>query len=113
VLTVPSFFGALLQGWRPARDRTERRLPTRDHLERVRAAMLHALAGAADERATTLARRIRISSDVQQLWYLRPELMATLASAHGEASASDTLARITSLFGSAAPAPPGRTAGRA
>lgn len=102
MFTLTSVFGSLLQGLRPAAPETPD-VPAPERVHLIRHAMLDALAGAGDERSTSLARRIRLSDDLQQLWYLRPELMATLATAHGEAVARRTLSSITDLFSGGLP----------
>lgn len=102
MFTFTSVFGSLLQSLRPAAGE-EPGLPGPERADLIRHAMLDALAGAGDERSTALARRIRLSHDVQALWYLRPELMATLATVHGEAVARRTLSRITGLFSGGLP----------
>lgn len=102
MFTFSSVFGSLLQGLRAA-PAEEPGTPGPERLELIRHAMLDALDGSADERAKVLARRIRVCEDVQCLWYLRPELMATLATAHGEEVARRTLSRITGLFSGGLP----------
>ena len=102
MFTISSVFGSLVQGLR-ATQSVPPEVPTLERLESIRHAMLDALAGTHDERSTMLAWRIRLSRDVQGLWYLRPELMAALANAHGEAVARRTLSRITELFSGGLP----------
>jgi hypothetical protein len=56
-----------------------------------------------------LGRKLRFAEDVQTLWYARSELMAALASLHGEARARQELERLTRLFHGLLP--PGLTPG--
>ena len=67
-------------------------------LEDIREAMLDALGdeGAKEFAATT--RRIRYATDIQDLWYLRGDLMGVLAKLYGEAVARQRIASINSQF---------------
>lgn len=71
------------------------RSPYPNAADAIREAMLEALSncGSAD-----LHRRVRYASDVQSLWYLRAELMAVLASVHGEAEARRQVRAISAPF---------------
>lgn len=62
--------------------------------------MLAALASAcgSDHRPHRLELRIHHAPDAQGLWELRSDLMATLASTQGEASAAAKLLQLSSLF---------------
>jgi hypothetical protein len=66
--------------------------------EDVREAMLSALGDKGTRQFPHVTRRIRYASDIQSLWYLRGDLMATLSSMHGEVAARQTVARITAQF---------------
>ena len=66
--------------------------------EDIREAMLGMLSEPGLKRYPALTRRIRYAGDVQALWYLRGDLMASLAAMHGEKSAREQLAKITEMF---------------
>lgn len=68
-----------------------------EQLEHIRTAMLSCLESEAAE-SSFLARKIRTAKDVQVLWYLRSDLMATLASQSGEIAARAQMEQITALF---------------
>ena len=65
--------------------------------EDIREAML-SLLGDAGPKYPHVTRRIRYANDIQALWYLRGDLMAVLASLHGEAQARQKMQGITQLF---------------
>lgn len=67
-------------------------------LERIRQAMLFALDTHCPQEQMPLDMAIRFASDVAELWYLRPELMSTIASCSNEQVARDALRDITALF---------------
>lgn len=64
-------------------------------IEYIRAAMLEALA---NRNQVDLARRVRYAVDHDALWYLRTDLMRTLANVEGETLAESKVAQITRLF---------------
>ncbi len=64
----------------------------------IRDAMLVLLGGAEGDRATHVKRRIRYAVDVQALWFLRGDLMAVLAGAHGEGAARQMLLGVSGMF---------------
>lgn len=65
--------------------------------EDIREAML-SLLGDAGPQFPHVTRRIRYANDLQGLWYLRGDLMAALASLHGEALARKKMQSITHMF---------------
>ena len=67
-------------------------------LERVRKAMLLVLEEYGGESHYRLDMKINFAREIAELWYLRPELMHAVASAHGEEVARDCVAKITALF---------------
>ena len=67
-------------------------------LEDIREAMLALLGDSAPKEFPQITRRIRYASDIQALWYLRGDLMATLAAVHGERAARKKVAAITTQF---------------
>lgn len=66
--------------------------------EDIRESMLSTLGPEGWKQFPQLTRRIRYAGDVQALWYLRGDLMGTLASIHGEARAREKVASITAQF---------------
>lgn len=69
-----------------------------DGTEDIREAMLACLGESGSKRFPAITRRIRYATDIQALWYLRGDLMATLAGIHGEAQARQQVADITAQF---------------
>jgi len=69
-----------------------------DGTEDIREAMLAALGEAGSTQFPAIVRRIRYADDIQALWYLRGDLMASLASLYGEVAARQRLASITAQF---------------
>jgi hypothetical protein len=67
-------------------------------LEDVRELMLDVLGDAGSRHFPQITRRIRYAGDIQALWYLRGDLMAALASMHGEKMARQQIASITAQF---------------
>jgi hypothetical protein len=67
-------------------------------LEDIREAMLDLIGSDGRERFPQVTRRIRYAGDLQGLWYLRGDLMATLAAMHGESVARERIEAITDLF---------------
>jgi hypothetical protein len=66
--------------------------------EDVRESMLASLGPAGPRQYPQITRRIRYANDIHALWYLRGDLMATLASMHGEAAARQKMASISAQF---------------
>ena len=69
-----------------------------DGTEDIREAMLGTLGEQGTRHFPHVTRRIRYASDIQSLWYLRGDLMACLASMHGESVARQRIASITAQF---------------
>jgi hypothetical protein len=67
-------------------------------VEDIREAMLALLGESGPKRFPQLTRRIRYAADIQGLWYLRGDLMATLATISGETAARQQVRRITEMF---------------
>lgn len=67
-------------------------------VERIRQAMLFALDAHCPQEQMQIDMAIRFAADVAELWYLRPELMAAIASCTNERVAQDALRDITALF---------------
>lgn len=89
--TLQSLFG-LLGGAAPSSKVLE------DSIEEIQESMLHALGPNGPRNFPSLNRRIHYAQDLQALWYLRGELMAALASLHGEAQARSTIKAISQQF---------------
>lgn len=66
--------------------------------EDIRESMLAVLGQNGPKHFPQITRRIRYANDIQALWYLRGDLMAALASMHGEMAAREKVASITSQF---------------
>ncbi|MES2939444.1 MAG: hypothetical protein V4864_17280 [Pseudomonadota bacterium] len=66
--------------------------------EDIREAMLALLGDDGPKRFASITRRIRYANDIQGLWYLRGDLMAALATLHGEAEARKRVQGITEMF---------------
>ena len=66
--------------------------------EDIRESMLAALGDNGPKQFPQITRRIRYANDIQALWYLRGDLMAALASMHGEMAARQKVASITAQF---------------
>lgn len=69
-----------------------------DGTEDIRESMLDALGDSGSRHFPQVTRRIRYAGDIQALWYLRGDLMACLASIHGEKVARQHIASITDQF---------------
>jgi hypothetical protein len=67
-------------------------------VEEIRESMLAMIAGIEGDRSPHVTRRIRYAGDVQALWFLRGDLMAVLASSHGETVAREMLETISDMF---------------
>lgn len=67
-------------------------------MEDIREAMLALLDHAGGKPFANVIRRVRYASDIQGLWYLRGDLMAALASVHGEMVARQKVQKITRMF---------------
>lgn len=67
-------------------------------LEDIRRAMGQALATHCPQEPLHLEMAIRFANDLADLWYLRPELMQTIASSTNERVAHQVLRDITAMF---------------
>jgi hypothetical protein len=66
--------------------------------ESIRQAMLDCLGEPAVAAHPVVALRVAHANDLQDLWYLRGDLMGALASQHGEAVARRKLGQISDMF---------------
>ncbi len=89
---------ALFGGSSPPPPADSTQLPTVT-IEDIRKRMLqlasHGTAGVLAEQVT---RRIRYATDVEALYFIRSELMALLATVHGEAVALDAIDAVSDMF---------------
>ena len=67
-------------------------------IEDIRTSMLALIGDIEEQKFLHVGRRIRYASEVMGLWYLRGDLMALLASRHGEVQARANLKTITDMF---------------
>lgn len=67
-------------------------------MEDIRESMLDLMGSSGPRDFPQVTRRIRYAGDVQSLWYLRGDLMAVLASLHGEAQARRHIQSVTDMF---------------
>ena len=67
-------------------------------VEDIREVMLALLAEAGGKQFANVTRRVRYANDIEALWYLRGDLLASLAAAHGEVAARDKVQRVTQMF---------------
>ena len=68
-------------------------------LERIRIEMLGALAAHCDDdHSLAIEGALRFASDLEALWYLRPELLYAIASSRDQSTANMILRDITSMF---------------
>lgn len=67
-------------------------------LENIRQAMLEALGNEAQNSHPVVQLRITYANEIQDLWYLRGDVMAALAALQGEAAARAKLAPISEMF---------------
>ncbi len=83
----------------PARERPSSTAWVRDHgLEEVRRAMLQSLAGTSGCEVARMNIRLRYAGDIEALWYLRADLLDTLAALRGERRAKWIVAQVTAMF---------------
>jgi hypothetical protein len=66
--------------------------------EDIRESMLALLGEAGPGQFPQVTRRIRYANDIQALWYLRGDLMAALATLHGEMKAREKIHSVTQMF---------------
>lgn len=101
-----SFWGESMRMWKPTIQSiygllggASQSTQALDHaLAEIQESMLAALGQAGISRHVSITRRIRYARDLQALWYLRGDLMAALASLHGEMHAREKIAAISNQF---------------
>jgi hypothetical protein len=67
-------------------------------LEEVRSAMLRLLADLSGSEVARMGMRLRYAPDMEALWYLRSDLLNTVAEVQGSLFAAAALQDITALF---------------
>jgi hypothetical protein len=67
-------------------------------IEDIRSAMLELMTAVEEARFPHVLRRVRYAGDVQGLWFLRGDVMAALASNHGEVFAREKLETLSEMF---------------
>jgi len=77
---------------------SERGEATSRSIQEIREAMLSAMGSAVSTRFPVIQLRVTYADDVQDLWYLRGDVLAAIASFDGEALAREKIAAISELF---------------
>jgi hypothetical protein len=67
-------------------------------LEGIRMTMLEALEQHGSDASTLVHLRVRYANDLEDLWYLRGDVMAAIAANHGESIARKKIEQISNLF---------------
>lgn len=67
-------------------------------LEALRQAMLDLLGEQGAQEHPRVARQLRLAPDAKALWYARSDLMAALATLHGESDARQSMENLTIAF---------------
>ena len=67
-------------------------------LETIRKAMLEAIGTQCTNKFAVVQLRVSYANNIQDLWYLRGDLMATLSSVDGEALARVKITQISEMF---------------
>lgn len=84
-----SFFGWMAN--QPAAEPSAR-------LEDIRKAMLQLLEQSTDGKNSAVERKVLFAHDLDELWYVRPDLMTAIAESRGEAAALICLTEVTRMF---------------
>ncbi len=93
-----SLYALLGQAAEPTAD------PAHLAMERIRTAMLDLLGEDGRCAHPALVRRVRYAADPEALWFARSDLMAVLASLHGEARAREQVEAVSGMFTGLLPA---------
>ena len=67
-------------------------------LVQIRTSMLSLLEARAGKTVDRVVQRVRFADDLEALWYLRQDVLTTLAEIDGEPAARRQMRRINSLF---------------
>lgn len=89
--TIQSIYGLLGGAQKSARE-------LEDAIGDIQEAMLTALGQAGMKGYPAVTRRVQYADDLHALWYLRGDLMAALATLHGEGRARDIIRDISGQF---------------
>ena len=71
---------------------------TDSSIDAIRQAMLEALGALGAANYPVVRLRVSYANEIQDLWYLRGDVMAVLAALEGEAVARSKLAHISDMF---------------
>lgn len=74
------------------------RRSTERQLVQIRTSMLSLLEARPGNTVHRVAQRVRFADDLETLWYLRQDVLTTLAAIDGEPAARRQMRRINSLF---------------
>lgn len=94
---IPSALVTGLQSLFPGLDKTNSSR-AEAALEDIREAMLDGLGVSSAVAASKLELRVTYAEDLQDLWYLRGDIMAAIAAVDGEALAREKLNQISAMF---------------
>lgn len=67
-------------------------------IQEIRDAMLVAMGSVASDRFAVIQLRVTYADDIEDLWYLRGDVMAAIASQYGEVLAREKVAGISQMF---------------
>ena len=70
----------------------------RERTDEIRREMVDLARSCQGKPASGLALRMHYAPDIQSLWFMRSELMGLLAQARGEASARESLSRLSAMI---------------
>ncbi len=71
---------------------------TESSIDAIRQAMLEALGALGASAYPVVQLRVSYANEIQDLWYLRGDVMAVLAALEGEATARSKLSHISDMF---------------
>ena len=77
---------------------SQRKRVSTSSLDTIRNAMLEAIEPLGTNKFAVVQLRVSYANDVQDLWYLRGDLMASLSSGYGEAIAKAKVTQISEMF---------------
>lgn len=98
-LKLPLLIPQLRTSWMALLNRSDSDCAALDaRAEFIRQLMLIELGEYGEKTFPAAVRRVRYASDVQALWYARSDIMAILASAHGETVAREKMVQISERF---------------
>lgn len=77
---------------------TSKARPGAPTLNDIRQTMLRMMGDNGAQAYPVVQLRVTYADDVQDLWYLRGDVMAAVAAMHGEAVAREQLAEVSTMF---------------